>query len=242
MTIADNQGTGTINDNDPVSLQINDVTLSEGFSGSVTATFTVTLSASVASTVTVNYATANGTATAGQDYNTTSGVLSFTPGVTTQTVNVTVLHDTLDEASETFFVNLSGASINIGDGQGLGTITDNDPTPSLSIGNFSATEGNSGTKPFTFTVTLSVASGQTVTVDYDTSNGSAIGGTTGTADYIPASGTLTFNPGQTTQTVTVLVRGDTTLESSQTFNVNLSGANNASISDSQGVGTIQNDD
>jgi hypothetical protein len=155
-----------------------------------------------------------------------------------------VLHDSLDEANETFFVNLSGGSgANIGDAQGVGTINDNDPTPSLSINNVSATEGNAGTKPFNFTVTLSAVSGQTVTVEYSTSNGSATGGTSGSADYIPTSGTLTFNPGgPTTQTVTVLVRGDTSFEFSQTFNVNLDNATNANISDDQGVGTIQNDD
>jgi hypothetical protein len=245
-TIQTGQGTGTatINDNDPVSLQIDDRALSEGTSGPVTFTFTVTLSAAAPQTVTVNYATADGSATAGVDYVAAFGTLTFSPGTTSRTVNVTVLHDSLDEANETFFVNLSGGSgANIGDAQGVGTINDNDPTPSLSINNVSATEGNAGTKPFNFTVTLSAVSGQTVTVEYSTSNGSATGGTSGSADYIPTSGTLTFNPGgPTTQTVTVLVRGDTSFEFSQTFNVNLDNATNANISDDQGVGTIQNDD
>jgi hypothetical protein len=77
--------------------------------------------------VTVNYATANGTATAGSDYNATSGTLTFAPGVTTQTITVQVRGDTTPEANETFAVNLSGASnATIADSQGVGTIINND--------------------------------------------------------------------------------------------------------------------
>ncbi len=119
--------------------------------------------------------------------------------------------------------------------------------PALSINDVTQAEGNSGMTAFTFTVNLSPASTQTVTVNYATADGTtnpATGGAAcgGSVDYISASGSLTFNPNVTSQPVTVQVCGDTTTEPNETFFVNLSGANNAAISDSQGVGTITNDD
>jgi len=239
-TIADSQGVGTITDNDPSpTLAINDVTVTEGNTGTANAVFTVTLSAVSGQTVTVNYATANGTAVAPGDYTATSGTLTFAVGVTRQTITVPVVGDTLDEANETFVVNLSGATnATIADSQGVGTITDNDPTPSLVINNVSVTEGNTGTQNAVFTVTLSAASGQTVTVNYATANGTATAG----SDYAARSGSLTFNPGTTTQTIPIAINGDTTRESNETYFVNLSGATNATIADNQGVGTIVNND
>jgi hypothetical protein len=220
-------------------LAINDVTVTEGNTGTVNAVFTVTLSTVSGQAVTVNYATANGTAVAPADYTATSGTLTFAAGVTTQSITVPVVGDTLDEANETFVVNLSGATnATIADSQGVGTITDNDATPSLVINNVSVTEGNTGTQNAVFTVTLSAASGQTVTVNYATANGTATAG----SDYVARSGTLTFNPGTTTQTIPVTVNGDTVVEANETFVVNLSGATNATIADSQGVGTIVNND
>jgi Tol biopolymer transport system component len=218
---------------------INDVTVTEGNTGTVNATFTVTLSAASANTVTVNFATAGGTATHPADYQSTSGTLTFNPGDLTKTITVLVNGDPLDEPNETFFVNLTNATNGvIVDNQGQGTINDNDPTPSLSINDLSVAEGDAGTTPATFTVTLSAASGQTVTVNYATADNSAVAG----SDYQPASGMLTFNPGDTTETVTVLVNGDTTFEQNETFFVTLSGPTNATILDSQGQGTIFNDD
>jgi hypothetical protein len=223
------------------SLSINNVSANEGNSGTTPFTFTVTLSAASTSTVTVAYATADGTATAGSDYTATSGTLTFNPGVTTQTLTVQVIGDTIVEPNETFFVNLSAPSnATIATGQGTGTIVNDDAPalPTLSINSVSANEGNSGTTPFTFTVTLSAASASTVTVNFATADGTATAG----SDYTATSGVLTFTPGQTTQTVTVSVLGDTTVEPSETFFVNLSGASNATIAAGQGTGTIINDD
>ncbi len=91
-------------------------------------TFTVTLSNASSQTVTVNFATANGTAVAGSDYTARSGTLTFSPGSTTQTVAITITGDSTRESSETLFLNLSGASATatIADAQGMGTIIDND--------------------------------------------------------------------------------------------------------------------
>ncbi|MBD3793785.1 MAG: hypothetical protein IE889_06435, partial [Campylobacterales bacterium] len=113
------------------------------------------------------------------------------------------------------------------------------PQPTISINDVTSTEGNSGTKAFTFTVSLSSTYTSTVRVKYATANGTA---TTTNYDYAAARGTLTFLAGQTSKTITVNVTGDTNVESDETFYVNLSGASNTTISDSQGLGTIQNDD
>jgi hypothetical protein len=111
--------------------------------------------------------------------------------------------------------------------------------PSLSINDVSVAEGNSGTTNLIFTVTLSAASNLTVSVNYATANGTA---TLADNDYQAASGTLTFNPGDLTKTITVSVNGDQKFEPDETVFVNLTTAVNAAISDNQGVGTILNDD
>jgi hypothetical protein len=190
--------------------------------------------------VNVNWATANGTATAPTDYPAASGIVTFAPGETTKDVSVTVNGDTTYEPGETFFVNLTGpTNATLADGQGVGTIANDDARPTISIGDFSAAEGNNGTRAFTFTVTLSNPSYQTITVQFATASGTA---TTGNRDYTATSGTLTFAPGETSKAVTVLVRGDTKRETNETFFVNLSGPTNATILDGQGIGTILNDD
>ena len=153
------------------------------------------------------------------------------------TVNVT--GDTLLEPNETFFVNLSSPSgATLFDGQGLGTIL-NDDGPVLRINDVSTAEGNSGITAFTFTVTLSPASASEVKVNYATANGTA---TVAGGDYRAKVGTLTFTPGQTSKTVTVDVIGDTNKEASETFFVNLNSPSGATLFDSQGKGTILDDD
>src|SRR5206468_2428704 len=144
------------------------------------------------------------------------------------------------EANEAFFVNLSApTNAAIADGQGLGTIVNDDAQPTITISNVAANEGNGGTTPFTFTVSLSNASYQTVTVQYATADGTA---TTADNDYVAASGTVTFAPGQTSQTITVSVVGDTKFELDETFLVNLSNPSNATTLVGTGTGTILNDD
>ena len=221
------------------SLTINDVSVTEGNSGSVNAVFTVSLSAASGLPVSVAYATANGAATAGSDYTAKTGTLSFAPGVTTQTLSVAVLGDALAEPSETFAVNLTQpGNATIADSQGVGTILDNDPTPTLTINDVSVTEGNSGSVNAVFTVSLSAASGLPVSVAYATANGAATAG----SDYTAKTGTLSFAPGVTTQTLSVAVLGDALAEPSETFAVNLTQPGNATIADSQGVGTILDND
>jgi len=242
-TISDGIGQGTITNDDVVvlpNMSINDVTVTEGNSATTNANFTVTLSSASASEVTVNYATAGGTATAGTDYTSTSGILTISSGSTTGTIAVPIVGDTTVESNETFYVNLSGASgATITDAQGVGTITNDDVAPSnLSINDVTVTEGNSSTTSAIFTVTLSPSSSSTVTVDYSTGDVTA----TQPSDYTLTSGTLTFAVGDTTKTISVPVIGDTTPESNETFNVVLSNPTNAVIADGTGVGSITDDD
>jgi hypothetical protein len=150
--------------------------------------------------------------------------------------------DATFEGNETFFVNLTN-SINstISDNQGQGTIQNDDasPNPAITIDDVTVTEGNSGTVSANFTVSLSFASTQTVTVNYATADGTA----KQPSDYQSAGGMLTFAPGVTTQPVSVLVNGDTNNEAiCETFLVNLTSPVNASISDAQGQGSITDDD
>ena len=125
----------------------------------------------VARTVTVSYADAGtGTATAGEDYEAlTAGTLTFAPGGDqSQTISVTVRGDDLDEPNETVIVQLSSSTnATIATDTGTGTITDDDDTPSLSISSPSVAEGDSGdTATLAYSVSLSAASGRTVTVDW----------------------------------------------------------------------------
>ena len=227
----------------PVSgadISISNAAVTEGNSGTTAATFNVTLASPAAQTVTVQYATANGTATQPADYTQKSGTVTFTPGDTSEQVTVDVKGDTVDEPNETFDVNLSsGVNATIADGNGVGTINDDDGAPAISINDTSVNEGNSGTSAATFNVTLSNPSGQQVTVDYATADGTA----TQPADYAQKSTTtLTFAPGDTTKQVTVDAKGDVLDEANETFDVNLTNPSNASIADNKGVGTINDDD
>jgi hypothetical protein len=245
-TISDAQGVGTIVNDDLASvlpqLSINDVSLTEGNTGTKNAVFTVNLSSASTQTVKVNYATANGTAVAGSDYTATSNTLTFAPGQTSQTISVPVIGDTITEANETFTVNLATpTNATISDAQGVGTIVNDDLAvvlPQLSINDVSLTEGNSGTSNAVFTVKLSTPSTQTIKVNYATANGTAVAG----SDYTATSNTLTFAPGQTSQTISVPVIGDTITEANETFTVNLSTPTNATIADAQGVATILDND
>jgi Ca2+-binding RTX toxin-like protein len=190
--------------------------------------------------VSVNYATVDGTANAGYDYTATSGSLTFNAGETTKTVNINVIGDLINESNETFNLQLSNPSnALLGTGYGTGTIVNDDSAPSLSINSVSVVEGNSGTHNATFNVNLSAASGQAVIVNYATADGTA---TVANNDYTSRSGTLIFAPGNTLLTVDVPIFGDTTVETDETFSLNLSNANGAIIATSQGLGTILNDD
>ncbi len=234
-TITTAQGTGTINDDD-VSFAIGNATaVTEGG----TLTFTVTRTGSTAGANAVNFATANGTATAGSDYTAQSGALTFAPGEMNKAIAVSTIDDSVVESAETVLVNLSsptgGATITTP--QGSGTITDNDVAPpSFAIGNAVAVaEGGS----LTFTVTKTGTTLSSYSVNYATAGGTATSGT----DFTATSGTLTFLAPQTTRTITVATIDDSAIEADETVLVNLSSpTGGATITTAQGIGSIANND
>jgi hypothetical protein len=199
------------------------------------------LSSASTQTVTVQFLTANGTATSGSDFQSTGGTVTFAPGQTSQSLTVPVIGDRTPESTESFFVDLSSPSnATIADGQGVGTILDNEPR--VSINDVSMTEGKSGTKNFVFTVTLSAAYDQNVTMSFRTVNGTATSSGS-QADYIAQTGALNFAAGQTSKTITIQVKGDKKKEPNETFNVELFNlSSNALFTDNWGLGAILNDD
>ena len=234
-TVADGTGTGTIIDDDGGGggsvprIEIEDAEVTEGG----IASFEVTLSSAPTGAVTVSYATVDGTATAGADYTTTSGMLTFeVNGDRTQRVEVPTLEDDEAEETETFTVQLSAPSgATVADGTGTGTITDNDEAPTITIGDARVTEGGTAE----FTVTLSSAATGAVTVSYATVDGTATAG----ADYTTTSGMLTFEVnGDRTQRVEVPTLEDDEAEETETFTVQLSAPSGATVADGTGTGTI----
>jgi hypothetical protein len=221
------------------TLSISDASLAEGDAGSGQLVFTVSLSSASDKTVTVSYYSAGKTASSGVDYQPLSGSLTFSPGMTTRTVAVQVNGDTVDEADETFRVLLtSPLNAAINKPFGVGTILDDDPAPSVSINDVTLGEGDSGTRNAAFTVSLSARSGKTITLTYATADNSAIGG----SDYVGTFGSLQFAPGETSRSILVPVKGDTTVEANETFFVNLSNVLNATVAQAQGTGIIIDDD
>lgn len=222
------------------AISIGDVTQNEGTGGATTFTFTLTLSEAVSQTVTVQYTTADNTATAADpDYTATAGTATFTPGSTTATINVSVTPDAKFEDNETFFVNLSApAFATIADPQAVGTILNDDAVPTISINDVTLGEGNAGLTPFTFTVTLSNPTTLPVTVNFTTVPDDA----SPVTDFVPAAGPLVIAPGTTSNTITVNVVGDTVFEPSEQFFVNLSDPVNATFLDPSGLGTIVDDE
>ncbi len=237
--IGDDTATGTIlNDDANPGLTIDDLTIAEGDTGTSMATFTVHLAKPSTEAITVNYATMDGTAMAGSDYDAKMGTLTFAPGELTKTISVTIHGDTLAEPDETFTVELSDASANstLAKASGIGTIQD---ARTISIDNVTKSEGQSGTTVFTFTVSLDANAEQEITVKFATADGTA---TIAGNDYLATNGMLTFAVGERTKTVEVIVNGDTAVEPDETFNVNLTDATHATLAKAIGVGRIQNDE
>jgi hypothetical protein len=222
------------------SISVREVQVVEGNSGTTQATFVVALSAPAAQSVSFTFATANGTATAGSDYTATSGgPVTFAPGEVEKPVVVLVNGDTVDEGQETFFLDISNVqNATVSSSRGNGFIVDDDG-PTISVNDISVTEGNSGTKLATFTLTLSGPSVEPIAITVATTPGTA----TASSDYNSIDNfVVTFQPGTVTRTFDVGIIGDTSLESNETFFVNLSIPFGTTIADGQGVGTILDDD
>jgi len=164
--VGDAQGVATITNDDLPALTINDVSVTEG-SSPTTATLTVTLAPASTQTVTVGYATANGTASAGSDYVSKTGTLTFAPGVTTQVILVTVSGDTTTESDETVLLNLSSpTNAVLGDAQGVVTITNNvrsSATPIVGVFNTAGQTSLSVTVPYPYLIYKGESATATIT-------------------------------------------------------------------------------
>jgi chitinase len=194
-SIADGLGVVTIVDNEP-RVGISNPTLLEGDSGEATMTFSVTLQIAYDLPVTVNYETGDGTATPGDDYTVASGTVTIAPGQTSQSIPIAVKGDRVVETDETIPVNLTtpDSYTTIINKVGVGTILDNEPHISIADAVQDYYAGY-----ITFYVSLAVPYDQAVTVDFNTLDGTAFAN----VDYVPTWGTLTFNPGDTLQMITV---------------------------------------
>lgn len=221
VTLGRAAATATIQDvpNPTPGVSVGNVTLNEPPAGTTApATFTVSLTVPSTQTVTVTYATADGTAKAGTDYTATGGTLSFSPGQTSKTVSVPVIGGDAYEYDETFTLNLTGATNAVPDlATGTGTIKNVVPSPAVWIADTSVVKPASGTANAVFTLTLSNPSTLTTYVNWSTANGTALAG----VDYQAQGNSLSFPPGVTTGTISVPVFGDTFTEGNRTFLVNL---------------------
>jgi chitinase len=237
LALNDATATGTITDDDAEpTVSIGDASAPESDG---TVSFTVTLSAVSGQEVDVDYATTDGTAVAGSDYTAATGTAVIPAGSPSTTIDVPVTDDSTYENDEGFTIDIASPfNASIVDAQGAGTITNDDVLPSASIADISVAEGSTGTTPAGFTVTLSNPSDFTATVDWATADGSATAG----SDYTAGSGTVTFDPGVTSQLVSVDVLGDTTFESDETFTVTLTNPTGSTVGTGAGTGTITNDD
>jgi subtilisin family serine protease len=221
-------------------LTVTDVTELEGDAGTTAFEFQVALSDDPPAPVSVQVDTGDDTAD-GSDYTpVVARTLTWNPGgALTQTVTVQVTGDTDGEPDETLFLDLSDPTgARVADGRGVGTILDDDQ-PRASIDDVADDEGDAGTTPLVFTVTLDRNPTAPVSVQVDTMDGLA----TAPTDYTPVSTVLTFLPGGSlSQTVTVDVNGDGDAEGNETFTVELSSPIGLTVDDGMGIGTILNDD
>ena len=229
------------------TISISDVSQLETNSGTTVFEIVVSLSNANVDEVTVDYETSNGTATAGEDYAFTTGRVTFSPGETTQIIEVVVNGDTTVEDHETFFVNLfNSVGAIIGDAQSVGTIQNDEAD--LTISDAFVEEGPQGVNTnMNFTVSLSNPLTETVTVDVTSLISGSGFNFADVNDFIASTQTITFNPGETTQTVSVQIIGDSVIENDEVFNVTLSnvqvgGSVTVNETDMLAEGEIRNDD
>ena len=234
VTISDGSATGTIEDSGKLpQISVADASGVEDDVGNLS--FVVTLDAAGVGATTMDYATADGTATAGSDYTEMSGSLTFAQGDLQKTIAVPVLADSAAEDDESLTLTLSNAANGVlRDREAAGTIFDDDAT--LTVVGQAVPEAHGSVE---FTLTLEGGGSQlgTVTIDYATSDGTATAG----SDYTSTSGMLTFSD-VGMQTVTVAVQDDSTEEPDETFTLTLTPPSNVGLAQPSATGTILNDD
>jgi hypothetical protein len=237
--------TGTLQNgqtvNGQVGVSVNDSSVTEGDTGTKGLTFTVTLSAASTQTVSVNYQTADGTATVSDnDYQAASGALTFNPGETNKTITVQVNGDVKFETDETFFVNLSNpVNSAVSDNQGTGTILNDDVQGGIIKFNATDYTVGEGDGQVVLTVTRTGDTSSAANVDYSSGDVTA----KDHSDYSTAVGTLKFAAGETSKTITVLINEDSYVDPAEIFTVTLSNPTGGAQLGSPGTATVLiNDD
>lgn len=243
----------------------NNASIVEGNEGKKMMQVAVSLSSASTEQVTLEYSTEKktyGTAKAGVDYVATTGTVIFAPGETTKMISVEIIGDTVYEANEYFYIDLvsaKGAAVVIDGAEGTrnswvsATIQNDDSNAKPTVGfvknNQSIVEGNSGTKVMQFTVSLSAAAKEDVTVSYST-EAKAYGTAKAFQDYVPTTGKIVFAAGEISKIISVEIVGDTAYEGNENFYLDLVSATGADIviNGSEGArnswvsATISNDD
>ena len=245
-SVADPTGTATlINRVGAFSAWARDVNVVRSATGVTTATFTVALNVAPASgdQVTVNVNTVDGSAVAGTDYTPLAPTtVTFLAGEKTKTVSVTVAPKPVGTPTRSFGLNLSGASANtaIADASASATLRSTGvvaPPPSIYVTDTNVLRPGAGSSATSMTVTLGATSTGPVTVHYATADGSA---TAAAGDYTPASGTLTFAPGETSKTVPITVFATARHGITDVFTLELSSPTGATLGDSTGTTRLTN--
>jgi len=244
---------GRIRDDDGTVINLGDVAVDEGNGGAVTLDFPITLSNPSKTPVSVNYTATAGSAQAA-DFKPVNGVFVIPPLTTATTIPVPVLGESIVEPDETVLLTLSAPSGGfLGDGSGVGTIR-NDDSAVLVAANTSVAEGNAGTTPMSFTVTLSNPVQGAVSASASSADGAnadpLLNATVADNDYQAITSPLSFPAGTTTQTVIVPIVGDTDVAADQQLRLLLSNlavaaglpAGSVTLAPGAGLGTIQNDD
>lgn len=233
-------GTGDIISEDLPSVTVDDVSIVEGNSGYKSVYFTLSLNGLHSENVTVAYATEDGTAKAGGDYQPANGLLVIPSGQRTGSIRVNVIGDNFIEDNEDFYLRLYDAEqAMLVDDSATATIINDDNEQGLSISDGTVIEGNTGRKNMFFSVTLAQPSQSFVTVHYATVNGTA---STLDRDYVAVSGQVSIRPGAKSATISVPILGDRKPEADEMFSVRIVRAFGAVISDGLADGIIINDD
>ena len=225
------------------SFAIDSVTLGEGDSGLTSYTFTVTKTGSTAVNSSVDFETRDLTATvADNDYEATSGTLTFGPADATMQVTVDVNGDTTAEADETFTVHLSNALITEADG--TGTIANDDADVTVAVSPSSVSENSGSDLVYTFTRTGAPSSALTVNFNVSGTASSSTDYTlTGADSFTAPNGTVTFAAGSSTATVTIDPTADNPVEPDETVILTVAAGTGYNVgTQSSATGTITNDD
>ncbi|MGH8029363.1 MAG: Calx-beta domain-containing protein [Arenimonas sp.] len=235
------RGIGTILNDDGPALIVRDATVTEGDSGTRTATFVVSLSQALQVPISYTIASSDGTAIAGSDYTARTLVGETIPaGMLSRTFSVVVNGDTALEGDETFNARVSAVSAGATawNPVGTGTII-NDDGPALSVLDASVAEGNSGTRTMNVTVRLSQPASVPVTYSIATVAGAAQAG----SDYQQLALTnQVIAAGETIRMHAITINGDTDREGNESFQVNLGAVGGATRADWNAIATIYNDD